>query len=107
MVEQGFEQVAKTSELPPGEMRLVNFGGEEVLLVNAAGNLYAVSDSCTHRGGSLSDGEFDGEQVQCHLHGAKFNVVTGEVIEPPARESVQVYQVRISGEDIFVGPAKT
>ena len=107
MAESGFEKVAETSDLAPGEMKSVPLGQGEVLLANVDGNYYAISDTCTHVGGTLSDGELDGEQVQCPLHGAIFNVVTGEVLNPPAREGVQAHEVRISGNDILVGPAKS
>ena len=106
MAESGFEKVAETSELSPGEMKSVQLGQEELLLANVDGNFYAISDGCSHMGGSLSSGELDGEQVECPLHGAIFNVVSGEVQNPPAREGVQAREVRISGNDILVGPAK-
>ena len=107
MAEPGFEKVAEIGELSPGEMKSVMLGQEEVLLANVNGNFYAISDTCTHVGGTLSDGELDGAQVECPLHGAVSNVVSGEVLNPPARESVQAREVRISGNDILVGPAKS
>jgi len=107
MAEPGFEKVAETSEIAPGEMKLVPLGQGEVLLANVGGNFYAINDTCTHMGGALADGDLDGEQVQCPLHGAIFNVVTGEVHNPPAREGVQAYEVQISGNDILVGSAKS
>lgn len=106
MAETEFEKIAETSELSPGEMKSVPLGQGEVLLANVDGNFYAISDTCTHMGGTLSDGDLDGEQVQCPLHGAIFNVITGEVHNPPARVGVQAHEVRISGNDILVGPAK-
>ena len=48
----------------------------------------------------------DGEQVECPGHGALFSVITGEAASPPADESVDAYEVRISGQEILVGPAK-
>ena len=107
MADSGFEKVAETSELAPGKMKSVTLGEEEVLLANVDGNFYAISDTCTHMGGTLSYGDLDGQQVQCPLHGALFDVVTGEVIGPPAREGVQAREVRISGNDILVGPEKS
>ena len=104
MAESGFEKVAETSELSTGEMKSVPLGQEKVLLANVDGEFYVIGDTCTHRGGTLSEGNLDGEQVQCPLHGAIFSVVTGEVLNPPAREGVQSHQVRILGNDILVGP---
>ena len=107
MAESGFEKVAETGELSPGEMKSVLLGQEAVLLANVDGNFYVIDDICTHRGGTLSDGDLDGEQVQCPLHGAKFNVVTGEVLNPPAQRCVPAHEVRVAGKDILVGPAKS
>lgn len=106
MAESEFEKVAETGELSPGEMKSVPLGQAEVLLANVDGKFHAISDTCTHMGGPLSDGDLDGEQVRCPLHGAIFNVVTGEVDNPPAREGVRAHEVRISGNDILVGAAK-
>ena len=106
MVEPGFEKVAETGNLSPGQMKSVTLGDEELLLANVDGTFCAIGNSCTHRGGALSDGDLDGEEVECPLHGATFNVVTGEVVGPPAQEGVKAYEVRISGNDVIVGPAK-
>ena len=107
MAESEFVKVAETSEIPPGKMKSVRLGQEEVLLANVDGNFHAISDTCSHQGGTLSDGDLAGEQVECPLHGAAFNVVTGEVQNLPARQGVQAYEVRISGNDVLLGPAKS
>ena len=106
MAETAFVKVAEVSELPPGEMRMVEVGGEQILLANVAGSVYACDNVCTHAGAPLSEGELDEEQVECPLHGSVFNVVTGEVIGPPAVENLRLFQVTIEGQDILVGPPK-
>jgi len=106
MAESGFEKVSQASEVAPGEMKSVQLDGEELLLANVDGNYYVISDTCSHRGGPLSSGELTGEQVECPLHGAVFSVVTGDVVSPPASDGVLAREVRISGDDILVGPAK-
>ena len=56
------------------------------------GTVYAFSDVCTHRGCTLTaGGELDGTQIQCECHGSVFSVATGEVIEGPATEPIEVY----------------
>ena len=107
MAEPGFEKVAETGDLSPGEMKSVPLGEEELLLANIDGHFYAIGNSFTHRGGTLSEGALYGEQVQCPLHGSIFNETTGEVIVPPAQQGLQAYEVRISGKDITVGPAES
>ena len=101
----GFTKVADTGELSPGQCKAVDFGDEQVLLANVGGEYVAVSDTCTHALASLSMGDLNGEEVECHLHGSVFNVKTGESLGPPADGPLTVYPVRVEGNDILVGPA--
>lgn len=102
---QDFIKVASTDELQPGAMKLVEVADERILLVNHEGRLYAWTEECTHAGGSLSEGDLNGNEVECPLHGSRFDVTTGEVTEGPADEALGRYAVRVSGKDVFVGPA--
>ena len=105
MAESGFVKVAGLGELSPGKMKAVEVGDDQVLLANVGGTIYACDNLCTHALAPLADGDLDGEQVECPLHGSVFNVTTGEVIDPPAMESLKVFQVRIEGQDILVRPS--
>ena len=107
MADTGFVKVAEVGELSPGDMKMVAIGDDQILLVNVGGKIHAIDDVCTHAYASLSDGDLNGEEVECPLHGSVFNVNTGEVIGPPADESLRVFNLRIEGQDIMVGPAKT
>src|SRR5438094_4016716 len=65
-----FVKVAKTGEIAPGEARAVEAGGKKIALFNVDGTFYAIDDTCTHRGGPLSEGMLMGEEVTCPWHGA-------------------------------------
>jgi 3-phenylpropionate/trans-cinnamate dioxygenase ferredoxin subunit len=100
-----FVKVAKAGQLPPGRMMLVELGRfERILLVNVNGSYHAVDELCPHSGAALSEGDLYGEVVECPLHSSMFRVKTGEVLTPPASEGLTVYQVRLEGDDILVGP---
>ena len=101
---QEYVKVAQTGDIAPGKIKAVRVGDEEILVANVGGNYHAVSDTCTHAYASLSEGDLDGEEVECPLHGSIFNVVTGSVDTPPASEALTVYSVRVEGDDILVGP---
>ena len=100
-----FVKVAETDQLPPGQMMLVELGRfERILLVNLEGTYFAVDELCPHSGAALSEGDLYGGIVECPLHGSMFNLKTGEALMPPAEEDLAVYQVRVEGRDILVGP---
>ena len=101
---EDFVKVAVTTDLPPGELMLVEVEDERIALANVGGQYYAVTDECTHSGCPLSEGEMEGELLQCSCHGSQFDVRTGEVVSPPADEPLTRYAVRIEGDDILVGP---
>lgn len=83
---------------------MVQIGDAQILLVNVLGSYHAISGVCSHAHALLSMGQLYGDEVVCPLHGSVFNVRTGAVLSPPARENLAVYPVRIEGDDIFIGP---
>ncbi|PKB66055.1 MAG: hypothetical protein BZY81_08245 [SAR202 cluster bacterium Io17-Chloro-G4] len=107
MADAGYVKVAQLDELSPGEMMMVEMGAERILLANVDGNIHAVEDICSHAYASLSEGDLNGQEVECPLHGAAFDLATGEPITPPATEAVKVYELRVEGQDILLGPAKS
>jgi len=50
----------------------------------------------------LSEGDLEGKEIICPLHGAVFDVTNGEVVEPTASEPLTRYNVRVSAEGIEV-----
>ena len=103
-----FESVATLQEIPDGEMKQVIVGGEVVGLYRVGGDVYAIHDVCTHEEAYLTDGDFepDGLEVECPLHGSRFNVETGEVRILPATRPVRAYEVKVEGDLVLVGPQK-
>ena len=95
-------KVATLSDVPPGTCRQVDAGGRAVAVFNVGGTIYAIGGTCTHRGGPLGEGELDDTVVTCPLHGAQFDVTTGQVVGPPAEQSVPAYRVVVDGGDITV-----
>ena len=95
-----FVKAAKTSEVQEGAGKAVLVGGQKVALFNVGGALHAISDTCAHRGGPLSEGDLDGTTVTCPWHGWSFDVTTGSATHQAA--SVKSYPVKVEGDDILV-----
>ena len=72
--------------------------GVPVSLVRVGDEVFAVGDVCSHAEVSLSEGEVSGCQIECWLHGSRFDLRTGEPSGPPAFEPVPVYPVEIEGQ---------
>jgi len=96
--------VAKISDLQDGEMKEVLVGELGVLLVRADGKFYAVGAACTHFGGPLAEGALNGHRVRCPWHQGCFNIVTGDLVEPPALDSLSRFDVRVEGDDVIRFP---
>ena len=71
---QDWTQALADAALGEGEMRAVDVDGVAILIARRGGEVYALSDTCVHRGGSLADGELVGDCVQCPLHGSRFRL---------------------------------
>ena len=97
-----FIEAGNTHEIKLGKMKRVEANDKAILVCNVDGEFYAVDDMCTHEDSSLYLGCMKGELVQCSLHGARFNVKTGEPMEEPAEIPLQTYEVKIEGERILV-----
>ena len=97
-----FVSVAKVAEIPERSAKCIEIAGRRIALFNLNGEFYALADDCTHEGGPLSEGEIRGGEVECPLHGARFDIKSGKVTLDPADEDVARYNVRVTGEDIEV-----
>jgi len=98
----GFVKVAERSELPPGGKKLAEVEGRAIALFNVDGSFYAIDDVCTHDGGPLAEGDFEGTEIRCPRHGARFDVRTGRALCLPAFEPVATHAVEVRGDDVYV-----
>lgn len=95
--------VGTLEELAPGSLTRVDLDGVPVCLVRLiGGEVYAISDLCTHEDVELSDGEIDGDEVECPAHGSCFDPRSGAVSGLPATKPVRTYPVSVSDGEVFV-----
>lgn len=101
-----FERVCALSDLEPETVAQAIVGGRKVAMVRAEdGSVHAVQDECSHQDVSLSEGEVEDCSIECWLHGSTFDLRTGEPQSLPATEPIEVYSVRVDGEDVYVSLA--
>ena len=94
--------VCPVSQLPPGEMILVEHEGEPIAVVNCEGTYFAIEDRCSHDDGPLVEGELNQADctVECPRHGSIFDLRTGKPRTLPAFEPVRTFTVGITDETI-------
>jgi nitrite reductase/ring-hydroxylating ferredoxin subunit len=97
-----YVRVCGLADLEEDTPHRVEVGGTPVSMVRTEGEVFAIYDICSHANVSLSEGEVEDCQIECWLHGSRFDLRTGKPSGPPATRPVPVYPVKIVGDDVLV-----
>jgi 3-phenylpropionate/trans-cinnamate dioxygenase ferredoxin component len=94
--------VCPLSELPPGQMRLVEWEDLEIGVFNCNGTLYAIEDRCSHDNGPLIEGTLDQDRcaIECPRHGSLFDLKSGKPLTLPAYIPVDTFTVIVEDDTI-------
>jgi 3-phenylpropionate/trans-cinnamate dioxygenase ferredoxin component len=97
-------KAAEPGEILDGKCKRILVKRHPIAVFNCGGEYYAMDDTCTHADASLAGGEFlhDKCQVACPLHGARFDIKTGEALSLPAVTAVETYKVTVEDTGIYV-----
>lgn len=76
--------------------------GKSICVARIGDEVFAIDDTCTHGQASLSEGEVTGFRIECWLHGAEFDLRTGEVMSLPATQAVKTYQVSVVADSVTI-----
>jgi nitrite reductase (NADH) small subunit/3-phenylpropionate/trans-cinnamate dioxygenase ferredoxin subunit len=95
-------RAASLAEVPAGQPLLVVLRGTRVVLARVGEVVYALADTCAHRGGPLSEGKLSGARLACPWHGWSYDVRTGQCTFPGRGASVAAYPVRIDAGEVWV-----
>jgi len=88
--------------LVSGKPVAIEVDGVAVCLTRSGDEVFAVEDTCTHSEASLSEGEVSGTKIECWLHGAEFDLRTGEALTPPATSALKTFKVEVRGNQVVV-----
>ena len=93
----------KVSDITENKLHKVSIDGKDILVTNIGGNFYAVDDTCTHSGDSLSNGKLEGSNVICGWHGAEFDCKSGKLEKFSGEiNDLKSYNVTVESDDVFV-----
>jgi 3-phenylpropionate/trans-cinnamate dioxygenase ferredoxin subunit len=87
--------VASLDEVPEGTMLMVQVDGTQILLVHTDGVVRAMQGICTHEYFELDKGFLTDGSLTCALHLSRFDLATGEPLDPPAEVPLALYDVDI------------
>lgn len=90
-------------EVPLGTMKMAWVDGtDQVLVVNANGDLTAVQGICSHEYFELDKGFLTAGTLTCALHLSRFDLENGEPLDPPAEAPLAVYDVVVADGRICI-----
>jgi 3-phenylpropionate/trans-cinnamate dioxygenase ferredoxin subunit len=89
-------------QIHEGRTVLLEKSGKYICVARVGLEVFAVADTCSHSEASLSEGETNGFKIECWLHGAEFDLRTGEALTLPANIALETYSVKIDGNSVTV-----
>lgn len=104
-----FVSAGPTTDLAPGTMKGVEVSGQKVLLANVGGRFLAIQRSCPHMGFDLCKGMLHDGMVTCRMHGATFDLKTGEAVVKAKLlfiktqpKPAKTYLVKVEGDQVMI-----
>jgi 3-phenylpropionate/trans-cinnamate dioxygenase ferredoxin subunit len=88
--------------LVEGKPVAIDHNGVTVCVARVGDEVFAIEDTCTHSEASLSEGEITGTKIECWLHGAEFDLRTGEALTPPATAALKTFSVNRNGNQVVI-----
>ena len=102
-----FERVCAAAEVPEDEALGVTLGDLELAIARDGEEFFAVQNVCSHAEVALSEGEVADCQIECFLHGSRFDLRTGKPTGLPATEPVSVFPVEVRADGVYVDASQT
>jgi 3-phenylpropionate/trans-cinnamate dioxygenase ferredoxin component len=85
----------------------IDLDGTSVCVTRIGVEVFAIADTCSHSEASLSEGDVTNFKIECWLHGAEFDLRTGEVATPPASIPVETFEVKRNGDELTISSRKS
>jgi 3-phenylpropionate/trans-cinnamate dioxygenase ferredoxin component len=97
-----FTRVARVADVAAGTILKVTASGQEILLCNSKDKITAIINRCSHAEEKLECGRIRNGWIACPAHGARFNLETGQAMNPPATLPIQTFPTRVVDEWVEV-----
>ncbi len=103
----GFERACAADQVSADEALAVTIGDLDLAIARDGEEFFAIQNLCSHAAVALSEGEVADCQIECWLHGSRFDLRTGKPTGFPATEPVSVFPVDVRPDGIYVDTSST
>jgi 3-phenylpropionate/trans-cinnamate dioxygenase ferredoxin subunit len=90
------------TDLLPGKPVRIEKNGKAICVARVGDEVFAIEDTCSHSEASLAEGDINEYKIECWLHGAEFDLRTGQALTPPAVTAVKTYSLSVDGDSVTV-----
>ncbi len=97
-----FVRACALSDLGDDTPLRVEVDGLDVAIVRSEGEVFAIEDECSHAAVALSEGDVANCEIECWMHGSRFDLRTGKPLGPPATDPVPVFPGPLDGDDVLI-----
>ena len=97
-----FHRACALADIPVGGVAAFDVEGVDVAIIRTDEEVFAIRDECSHAAIALSEGDVDGCEIECWLHGSRFDLRTGKPTGLPAYEPVAIYPCKVEDDAIVV-----
>jgi nitrite reductase/ring-hydroxylating ferredoxin subunit len=106
----GKQKICNIAEFPATGRYVLKMERTDIVIFRIDGEFFAINRKCTHMGGNLANGVLDGKTIKCPLHGAQYNLETGELVQQVGKlagllkkaQNAQTYKVFVEGNEIWL-----
>lgn len=97
-----WREICDVAAISQGDLKSVEVDGVSITICLVEGQYRAFSTICTHDRVSLADGYLEGCEIECPLHGARFDVRNGRCMSPPATKDLPIFPTKVENSKLYV-----
>jgi nitrite reductase/ring-hydroxylating ferredoxin subunit len=91
-----YTRLAPAADIADNKSLAVTHNGQNLLICHSGGIYYTVANRCSHAAEPLECGRIRHGWIACPVHGARFDLETGEALNPPAKDPIPTYPTQIT-----------